>query len=238
MNRLFRILLLVAVLWPGASQASLTRAYLGVTVQDSSSTTVALTVDSTGYTNLVCWVKHEGAPTTVTATDNKGSGSYTGLTKRDHTNGGLSGRILWATIGTPGSSHTVTVTFGAARDFSRLICWGVNSTSGTIALDAEADAQGIGGTAVDAGSLATTTATVSFMGTGEYDVVTYTPGAGWTEDVDNFSHGQSRADASGTLDPTCTASGGMDWVANAASFKEAAAAAGNAPGVLLMGVGK
>jgi hypothetical protein len=90
-----------------------------------------------------------------------------------------------------------------------------------LTLDVESTAEG-NGFAPDAGSLVTTAATVSFTGVGEYDSVTYTAGSGWTEDYDSGHFGQSRSDASGTLDPACSlATGGpMDWIACAVSFKE------------------
>ncbi len=158
---------------------ALTKALLGSnTTGDTSSTTIAVTVNSTGYTHIVCFVKHEGAPTTITAADNKGSGSYNLLTKVDHSNGDISSRIEWVKIGTPGTSHTITATFGASRPYRRLICWGVNSGTGELALDVEATNQG-NGASQDAGSLATSAATVSFMGVGEYISTTYTPGSGW-----------------------------------------------------------
>lgn len=217
---------------------SLSKAFLGSTNADSTSTTIAVTVDSTGYTHVVCFVKHEGAATTITGADNKSSGAFNQLTKVDHSNGDLSSRLLWVKIGSPGTSHTITATFGASRLYRRLACWGVNSGTGELELDVEATAQGSSATP-DAGSLATTAATVSFMGVGEHDVVTYTPGSGWTEDLDSSIHAQSRADASGTLDPTCTSSGGMDWTANAASFKEAAGGGGaTVRTLMMMGVGQ
>lgn len=237
MNRLLHILIILALLWPGFSEAALSKVFFGSNTQDGLFDTVTLTFDSTGYTHVVCFVKHEGTPTTITESDNKGSGAYNLLTKVDHSNGDLSSRLMWVKIGTPGASHTVTVTYGSGRLYSRLACWGINATSGDIELDVQATNQGTG-TAVDAGSLATTTATVSFMGTGEYSSVTYTPGTGWTEDLDSAIHGQSRADASGTLDPVATASGSMAWVANAASFKEVGGAAPTVRTLTLMGVGQ
>lgn len=231
------LLIVFVLLWSSAAQASLSKTFFGSTTQDGLFDTVQLTFDSTGYNHVVCFVKHEGAPTTITEADNKSSGAYNLLTKIDHANGDLSSRMMWVKIGTPGSGHTVTVTFGSGRLFVRLACWGVNATSGDITLDVEAANQGTG-TAIDAGTLATTAATVSFMGIGEYASVTYTPGSGWTEDLDSAIHGQSRADASGTLDPVATASGSMAWAANAASFKEVGGAAPTVRTMTLMGVGQ
>lgn len=215
---------------------ALTKAFLGSNVTGDATpvSTFQLTVDSTGYTHVVCFVKHEGAPTTITESDNKGSGAFNMLTKIDHTNNDLSGLMIWVKIGTPGAGHTVTVTYGAARPHSRLWCYGINSGTGELALDVEAAAQG-SGFAPDAGSLVTTSPTVSFMGVGEYTATTYTPGSGWTEDLDNVIFAQSRQDASGTLDPVCSSLVTMDWVACAASFKEAAGGGGGSPSPVVMG---
>jgi len=209
---------------------ALTKAFLGSNVSGDGTpvSTFQLTVDSTGYTHLVCFVKHEGSPTTITEDDNKGSGAYNLLTKVDHTNADLSSRLMWVKIGTPGTGHTVTVTYGSAKPYSRLAVWGINSDAGDIALDVEATAQG-NGASFDAGTLTTTAATVSFQGVGEYTFTTFDPGSGWTEDLDNNIFCQSRSDASSaTIDPVCTIpSGTMDWVTCAASFKEVA---GSGPG--------
>lgn len=230
-------LVLAVVLWAAPSWA-LSKAFLGSTSLDTSSTTVAVTVNSTGYTHIVFYVKHEGAATTISANDNKGSGAYNILTQVNHSSGDLNGVMGWVKIGTPGTSHTVTVTFGATKPYHRMLVWGVNSGTGELALDVESVAQG-NGTAVDAGSLATTAATVSFMGTGEYTITTFTPGSGWTEDIDSKTHGQSRSDASGTINPVCTSGAAMDWVASAASYKETGGGGGSTVRTLsLMGVGQ
>lgn len=183
--------------------------------------------DSTGFTHLVAFVKNESGATTVTMSDNKGSGSWNALTQVDHTDGGLASQMFWVKIGTPGSGHTVTASFLASRDWPMLAVWLVNADSGEIELDAEAFDQGVG-TSVDAGSLATTgVSVVSFMGGGETDGVDWTPSSGWTEDVDNpgdaASFGASRGPETTTpIDPVATASSSMDWAAVAASFREAA----------------
>lgn len=226
------------VLWAAPSWA-LSKAYLGSNQEDPQTTTISVTVDSTGYTHLVVFVKHEQEPNTITVADNKGSGAYNMLTKVDHTNNDLSSRMGWVKIGTPGATHTITATFGSAKTYRAIAVWGVNSGTGELALDVESTAQGTG-TAIDAGSLVTTAATVSFMGVGPYALVTYTAGSGWTEDLDNVIHAQSRSDASGTLDPVCTASSSMNWTANSASFKEAAGGGGGGATptrLLMLGVG-
>ena len=194
----------------------------GAGARDDASGTVLTTAafDSTGYTHLVVFMKHEGATTTKTLSDNKGSSASTNLTLESHSGtGDLDGQLAWMSIASPGSGHTATMTLGAARPFRNFIVWLVNASGGRLELDVQSTAEG-NSTTPDAGSLVTTAATVSFMGVGEYAAGTYTIGTGWTEDYDNGSYGQSRSDASGTLDPVCTASGSMFWVACAASFKE------------------
>jgi len=211
---------------------SITESFANITASDASTTTVtSATFDSTSFTHLVVWDKHEGATTTATPSDNKSSTGWSSLTKEDHTNGDITSQMHWVKIETPGTGHTVTMTFGAARPFKRLAVWLVNSTSGEISLVAQANAEG-SSAAPDAGSLATgADATVSFMAVGEYALADFTPSTGWTEDFDPqaifgfTSFGASRSDASGTLDPACTCTVTMDWTANAASFKELIAAA-------------
>lgn len=192
-----------------------------VGTSDSASGTVLTsgTFNSTGYTHLVVFAKHEGAAVTMTLSDNKGSSGPTNLTKESNTNGDVHGQITWMPIASPGSGHTATITYGSASPYRGMVVWLVNTT-GTLSLDVESTAEGTGTSTCDAGSLVTTAATVSFMGVGEYTTVTYTVGTGWTEDYDSGHYGQSRSDASGTLDPVCEASGVMGWVACAASFKE------------------
>lgn len=178
--------------------------------------------DSTGEKAVVVWVKHEGAPTTITLSDNKGN-TYTPLTKVDHSNNDLSSQIAYVlSPGSVGTGHTITATFGAARVYVRLAVWTITANAAPT-LDTSVQTAG-NGTTPNAGNLVTSAASVSFLGVGEYSTVTFTPGAGWTEDVDNFSHACSRADASaGTVAASSTSSGAMDWSANAASFVESAA---------------
>lgn len=179
--------------------------------------------DSTGEKAVVVWAKHEGAPTTITLSDNKGN-TYTPLTKVDHSNNDLSSRIAYVlSPGSVGTGHTVTVTLGAARPYIRLAVWTITAGAAPT-LDTSVQTSGASATP-NAGNLVTSAASVSFLGVGEYAAVTFTPDAGWTEDVDNASHVCSRADASsGTFAASSTASASMSWVANAASFVESAVA--------------
>lgn len=199
------------------------------------------TFDSTGYTHLVVFFKHEGAAATLTPSDNKSSSSWNSLTQENHTNGDENGQMFWVKIGSPGSGHTVTVTPSANRAWRGLIVWRVNVDSGTAELDAQTNAEG-DSAAPDGGSLATTGASVvSFMGCGLYDSAATAPGSGWTEDVDGagVTHaGFSRAsETTSPIDPACTWSANNAWVVCAASLREGAGGGGGASGRDLMQLG-
>lgn len=191
----------------------------------SGTTLTTASFDSTGYTHIVCFGKHEGAAgVTQTFSDNKGSSGQTYYTEKRHSTATLSGQMGMFPIASPGTGHTVTMTLSAARDYRTVLVWLVNASGGSLTLDVESVAEGSVSNAPDAGSLPTTAATVSFTGVAEYASGTFTPGTGWTEDYDSNTYGQSRSDASGTVDPACAWSVSDSWVACAASFKEGAAA--------------
>lgn len=201
---------------------SLSKSFATGIKADASSTSITSgAFNSTGFTHLVIFVKHEGATTTITPSDNAGSTGWASLTKQGDTGSGSWGQFHWVKIGTPGASHTVTATFGAARNFRGLLVWLVNATTGVIVLDDESTANG-GTTAVDAGSLDTTgVSVVSFMGVAESTEATFTQGTGWSEDFDTNTYGQSRGpETTSPIDPVCTCDTVQDWAACAASFRE------------------
>lgn len=208
---------------------ALSKVFLGKLKNDFGGDTLVLpTFDSTGYESIVVFAKHEGSPTAITVDDNKGSGTLTPRTKVNHSNGDLSGQMHHGTIGTPGSSHVVTIHFAAPSGYIYGEVWGIHSsTAAAIAYDTESVAQG-SGTAHDAGSLTTSAAAASFQAVSGYAVQSHSPGTGWTEDttVDadaGYNYGESRTDASaGTFDPTCTSDTSSDFCAVSASFKESA----------------
>lgn len=180
--------------------------------------------DSTGYTHLGVFFKHEGAPTTLTPSDNKTSTVQDTLTKEDHTSGDLSGQMFVLKIGTAGAGHTVSVTPTANRSFRGLEVWLIDADSGTAALDAQSNAEGHSN-APDAGSLVTTGASVvSFLGCGLYNNQATTPGSGWTEDVDGSGRdfaGFSRGPETTTpINPDAGWGITDDWVACAGSVRE------------------
>lgn len=220
---------------------SLTKTYLTTVAGSGNSTTIAATgLDTSSYTHLVVHVKHEGAATTIATADNKGSGAYNAETKVDHANGDMSSRILWQKIGTPGTSTTVTTTFGATRGFRIMHVWGVNASGGTAEKDAAAQTSG-SSTAVDAGTLSTTgVSVVSFFGTGYYNNGITNPSAGWGEDYDSNSLGvqgwaASRGPETTTpIDPAATWATNDAWTANSLSLREPAAGALELMGQILL----
>lgn len=217
---------------------ALTKAFaLGAADSASGSSQTTATFNSTGYTHLVVFTKHEGATTTITPSDNKSSTGWTSQTKVSNRAVDSWGQFHWVKIGSPGTGHTVTITLGAARAFRTIIVWLVNaSTTGEIAVDAAAQAASPSdNTAVDAGTLSTSGASVvSFMGVAEWASAVYTAGTGWTEDYDpngpTYTYGQSRGPETTTpIDPACTSNTAQDWAACAVSFLEGTAS-GPAPG--------
>jgi hypothetical protein len=185
------------------------------------------TFNSTGNTNIAVFVKHEGATTTATVSDNKGTTWQAGLTKQGNGVSDSWGQWFYGKIGSPGTGHTVSLTLSAARDFRQFVVYLINSTAGDIAVEDQKTATG-STTTPTAGTITTSVATVTLVGVAEYAAVIYTAGTGFTEDFDengpNYTYGESRADASGTsFSATCTANGSMDWACCAVAFKEATA---------------
>ena len=203
---------------------------VGVGATATGTTLTTGTFDSTGYTHLVVFTKHEGATTTITPSDNKSSTGWTSLTKQGNGVSDSWGQFHWVPIGSPGTGHTVTMTTAASVPYRCVIVWLVNSTVGTISVVSDVTASG-NNTTPDAGTISNAGADsiVSFMGVAEYDIATYTPGSGWTEDYDpdginTFTYGQSRgAETTTSIDPTCTSTSSQQWAACAVAFKEASA---------------
>lgn len=206
---------------------AITRTFLGSNTSSNETpiSTFGVTVDTTGYTNAVVYVKHEGAPTTISVSDNKGSGTYIALTKVDHSsNGALSGGFHHVKLGSPGTSTTITMTLGAAKTFCRIMVWGVNSGLGSMTMVVpERTTQDSASTLVSMLDIETAAPCVAFMACGEFDVVTYNQGSGWLKDFDTLCCGQSRAEASPTtITPSFTYTPAMDHVASAVAFVESA----------------
>jgi len=212
---------------------ALTKSFAIATGETNNDTSITSgTFNSTGFTHIVVFAKHEGTATTITISDNKSTSSWNGLNKETHSFG-TNGQLFWAKIGSPGTSHTVTMTLAAARDFKGVIVWLISSGTGELELDAEAHSQGAG-PSMDLGTLSTTgVSVVSFMGIAEDNTINWTNGSGWTLDANGMSGvlstlGQSRGPETTTpIDPVASGDASIDWAGCAASFREAAAASGS-----------
>jgi hypothetical protein len=190
--------------------------------------TTSGTYNSTGFTHVVAFYKHEGANVSVTpSATNVASGNWTGntSTKKGNSVNDSWGQFFWAKIDTPGAGQTTTMSHSTVP-FRTLIVWLINATSGVIAKVDEVSATAnnsspTAGTLTNAGG----DSVVSFHGVAEYASVTYTVGSGWTKDADtnptNATCGQSRgAETTASFSATCTSSLSMDWASVAVMFKE------------------
>ena len=103
---------------PPMAIAKVYRTAIGANGTPATSLTTG-SFDSTGYTHIVVGVKHEGAVTTITPSDNKSTTGWTSLTKETvaAASDDLHGQLHWAKIGSPGTGHTATATFAASRPY-------------------------------------------------------------------------------------------------------------------------
>src|SRR5262249_26346435 len=84
---------------------------------------------------IILFVKHEGASTTITASD--GTSSFTGATILDNVNGDMHTRMLYLLSSSASGSVTYTITFGAARPFKVCAVWEIRAASGVVVFDTE-----------------------------------------------------------------------------------------------------
>lgn len=222
------------ITWRERPSVAISKGYGGSAGESNNDTSIAVTVNSTGFTHVVVATKWEGGDTTVTPSDNKSTSSWNSLTKQASP---ASSQMFWAKIGSPGASHTVTLTFAAAREWKTITVWLINANSGEIELVDEAGATGNSATH-DAGTLdnAGGDSVVSFFLAGPFYGTTYTAVAGWTEDADGMGAVSAGAFSRGpetttSVNPSATAAGGAaEWSAVAAMFKEVDGGGGGATG--------
>jgi hypothetical protein len=206
-------------------------AVAGADATDTNVTSASF--DSTGGNAILFFVVHEGASTSYTWSDNKSTpgGQFTSLGTVNHGVGDLSISAVYFYRGsaTWGTSHTVTVTFGATRPYRYLGGVVLNGSFGSTFLAATTQTASGTSFTVDAGSLVTDDAAYVVQFSGNYAARTLDtsspPAAGWTV-KDNATvgrHFQARLEAaSGTFDPAHDISGSAEWVTIAAAIKESA----------------
>ena len=147
----------------------------------------ALVLAATSHTtgNFICiGCKYEGAATTVTATDTAGN-TYTGLTQRNHSNGDIHVRLLYAFNITGGAANVITVTLAASRPFRRAFALQYSGILTTDPIDDQDTGQANSGTAMSTTDLTVSTSEAVIVAmAGEYAALTYTAGTNFTERVD------------------------------------------------------
>ena len=157
-----------------ASAAWATIAYVTESGTDESGSATTIAVTQAGVTAgnaKVCWVKHEGAATTITISDGTTSFTADALGVQHHSNNDLHGEMLYLLSSVASGSVTYTATFGAARVFRSIMCWEYSYT-GTLAYDTSQFNQG-NSTAVASGSITTTSSDELIVaGYGEYSANT------------------------------------------------------------------
>lgn len=174
--------------------------------------------------------KWEGAAGAVdTVLDSVGN-SYVRASpfQRNTTNNDLEGGWVAAISRNGHAKNLFTQSLSASRPFRRLLVVALDPRPGyrfilrpNLIVTRSASAQNAGSAAPASGSFTAIGPGVALAGVGEYDVVTYTPGSGWTEGLDQASYAEYRLLVSGALingDAVSTLS--MAWVAAAFSIVE------------------
>jgi hypothetical protein len=199
---------------------------------NGSSTTVTSTAfNSTGANLLIAIATWEDTnnPTLTFSDDQTGNTWQTAIVS--NATGARCGASWCVPIDTD-AAHTVTCTFPNTCSFRRIAVLPVTgSFNSDDALCATSQTGSGNGTAVDAGSLVTSKASICFMGCTDYGGETFTPGTGWTEvGTATGRHAEYRIEASsGTFDPVGTIGGAQDWGAVALALGETAGGAAYNP---------
>jgi hypothetical protein len=201
----------------------------GSTVQDSSSTTIdSPSINVQAGDSVVFFVKHEGANGTITPSVVGGTSSQTfeSSVEVNHSNTDLNSQMFVIENANADAALVIRFTFNVAKLFRRVGFIQFRPAGGKqfsfVPSTQENSSQGTS-TGPGATNLTTSTAAVLVLGVGEYNTVTYTPGTGWTEEVEpgNSIYMEYRIETTGgTFSPSCTCSSLMDWVANAVYLTE------------------
>jgi hypothetical protein len=208
---------------------------------DSGGNTTDDAVDTTGYTHAVAYACIDETSSVITFTDADSSTGWTYYTQT--TQSGITCRMGYVAMASPGAGYTVTAVFSVDGTFRVVAFWIIDSDNGTIAEDATVQiAQSTGNATVDAGTLTGTAAShVSVHMVGIDGASTgNTEGSGWTENSnqsENFGIrqvAQMRGPETTTpLDPVYTiANATAPWVTFAASFREGAGGGASAGAAL------
>jgi hypothetical protein len=198
---------------------------------DNTADTTDDAVDSTGKTHAVAFGCIDATTATITFTDSDSSTGWTYFTQT--TQSGITCRMGYVTLASPGAGYTVTLNYTVNGTFRNVGYWLIDADNGTMVADA--NAQGSGATAptadsADAGTLSTSGASVVSVLTIGIDGASTgnTESTGWTENDDqseNFGIRQVVAmrgpETTTPINPAYTlANTAIPWIALASSFRE------------------
>ncbi len=196
---------------------------------NDASGTVLATDDALNVTAgdlIVLLAKCEGATTTVTGSDGQGNTYLTARAFLEHSNGDLSGAILYAIASSTGTI-TPTATYGAARPFRIVSAYSFSLGAGKTgwALGNTNAAQGTASTALNAGAASATDTGVAVAAGHLYGSRVLTAGTGWTIPAEFSSSAAQVSEyrlitGAGSITGDGTLSGVVDWVAQVAIFTE------------------
>lgn len=204
-------------------------------------TTDALAVTAGGL--IVLLPKCEGATTTVAGSDSQGNTYNVANAFLEHSNGDLSGAILWAIASATGTINP-TATYGAARSFRIVSAYSFTLGAGKTgwALDAVNAAQGTSSSAASAGAASATDSGVAVAAFHLYGSRVLTAGAGWSIPAEFSSSAAQVSEyrlptGAGSITGDGTLSSVVDWVAQLAIFRETTGSASAVKQLMTMGAG-
>lgn len=200
---------------------------------DTSATTVAVAQTGVAVGNAkVCWVKYEGATTTITVSDGTSSLTADTLGQQTHSNNNFHAEFFYLLSSVASGSVTYTATFGASVPYRVIMCWEY-SYSGTLVYDTSQFGQG-SSTSLASGNITTTgTDEVVVAGYGEFSAETLSSmqingvAANHTHQLfsPNFTATWDRVvSATFTGQATATIAASADWMVHVLALKIAGVA--------------
>ena len=201
---------------------------------DGSATTITVALGNTTTANLlVCGVAWSGSGVNINTVASPGNSLVAARAKTAHSGNTDFYQIWYLENITGETTPTVTVTFSVNATFRRIGMHEVSGLATTGALDQTNGGTDDIGTTVAPGNVTTTVADeYLFAGGTSFEAQTFTPGTSWTAratpSTDNFTQDRIVA-ATGTYATSYTQSSSAAWIAQAATFKIAAAGGGGQP---------
>lgn len=205
---------------------TISKAYMLIAANAAAGATLTTaTFDSTGYTHIVVFTRHDTHSGAAVPSDNKGTTGWSRPIKRKNNANSEWIQFHWAKIGTPGTGHTVTMTTDASATERGVVVWLINATTGVISVSDMINKVGTG-TTMTGGNLFNRpgASVVSFSVFSVTTSGTLTEGSGWTNDYETTSiQVQSRgAETTTTIPVAASTNTSSDWACLGISFREGA----------------